>query len=231
MKKILSAFVMIFVLSFSLINVQANDTGIKVMLDEQYVDVVPTIIDGRTLLPIRDIIELLGGSIKWDEETHQATVLKEDTTIILTIDSLIAYVNDDTVELDVSPQIINDRTMIPLRFVASCLGVVVDFQENTVIISTNSTSTIDEVTEFTSEQSNAYTAPSLNTSSPNTAEYTTPKTETVEEDTKETIVYITNSGKKYHLSGCRNLSKSKIPIDLSTARKNYSPCTICNTTR
>lgn len=45
---------------------------------------------------------------------------------------------------------------------------------------------------------------------------------------KEITVYVTKTGEKYHRSGCRYLSKSKIPIDLKSAKINYSPCSVCN---
>ena len=41
-------------------------------------------------------------------------------------------------------------------------------------------------------------------------------------------VYVTRTGKKYHLDGCRSLSKSKIPISLAEAQQKYSPCNRCN---
>ena len=40
-------------------------------------------------------------------------------------------------------------------------------------------------------------------------------------------VYITETGEKYHNSGCRYLSKSKIAIPLSRAQSAYSPCRVC----
>jgi Putative peptidoglycan-binding domain-containing protein len=45
---------------------------------------------------------------------------------------------------------------------------------------------------------------------------------------KETIVYVTESGTKYHRAGCRYLWHSKIPMKLSEAKKYYSPCSVCN---
>ena len=43
------------------------------------------------------------------------------------------------------------------------------------------------------------------------------------------IVYITETGTKYHRDGCQYLSSSKIAITLSEAcNKGYSPCSICN---
>lgn len=45
----------------------------------------------------------------------------------------------------------------------------------------------------------------------------------------DVTVYITKSGKKYHLDGCKFLAKSKIPISLSEAKaKGYTPCSVCN---
>lgn len=42
-------------------------------------------------------------------------------------------------------------------------------------------------------------------------------------------VYVTNTGEKYHLSGCSSLRKSKIPIELSDAlTQGYEPCKRCH---
>ena len=46
---------------------------------------------------------------------------------------------------------------------------------------------------------------------------------------EETVVYVTETGRKYHLDGCRYLERSKIPILLSTAvSMGYEPCGHCN---
>lgn len=43
------------------------------------------------------------------------------------------------------------------------------------------------------------------------------------------MVYVTNTGKKYHRDGCKSLKKSKIAISLSDAQsQGYEPCGICN---
>jgi endonuclease YncB( thermonuclease family) len=41
-------------------------------------------------------------------------------------------------------------------------------------------------------------------------------------------VYVTRSGKSYHLDGCRHLAKSKMPLSLDEALKKYKPCSVCN---
>ncbi len=43
-----------------------------------------------------------------------------------------------------------------------------------------------------------------------------------------TYVYITETGSKYHRANCRYLWNSKIKISKSSAKKNYTPCSVCN---
>lgn len=43
-----------------------------------------------------------------------------------------------------------------------------------------------------------------------------------------TSVYVTRTGTKYHRDGCRYLRSTKIPISLTDARQQYSPCSVCN---
>ena len=51
---------------------------------------------------------------------------------------------------------------------------------------------------------------------------------TYSENNSETV-YITKTGSKYRKSGCRHLSKSKIPISLSDAKaRGYAPCQTCH---
>ncbi|HEU4333665.1 MAG TPA: thermonuclease family protein [Candidatus Eisenbacteria bacterium] len=44
----------------------------------------------------------------------------------------------------------------------------------------------------------------------------------------ETVVYVTRTGKKYHVEGCRSLARSMIPISLAEAVLRYGPCGICS---
>jgi len=48
---------------------------------------------------------------------------------------------------------------------------------------------------------------------------------------KPFIVYVTKTGSKYHLSGCRYLRRSSIPMSLEDAKKRYSPCSVCDPPR
>lgn len=48
------------------------------------------------------------------------------------------------------------------------------------------------------------------------------------QENDDPIVYITNTGEKYHRDGCRFLDQSKIEKHLSEVQGNYQPCGVCN---
>ena len=82
---------------------------------------------GRTVVPIRAIVETLGGMVEWDGTERKVTIDFNSTVIELWIDKPQARVNGvmkwiDPNNHDVKPIIINSRTMLPLRFVTENLG-------------------------------------------------------------------------------------------------------------
>ncbi len=91
---------------------------------------------GRTVVPIRAIVEALGGTIEWDGTERKVTINFNGTVIELWIDKPQARVNGemkwiDPSNHDVKPIIINSRTMLPLRFVAENLGCTVNWDAAT----------------------------------------------------------------------------------------------------
>ena len=94
---------------------------------------------GRTVVPIRAIVEALGGTIGWDGTERKVTINFNGTTIELWIDNPHAKVNGIAKWIDennhnVKPIIKNGRTMLPLRFVAENLGCKVDWNAATKTI-------------------------------------------------------------------------------------------------
>lgn len=94
----------------------------------------PVIVNDRTLVPIRAIIEALGGTVAWEEATQTATLTYENNQIRLTIDSTTAYFNEQANTLDAAPTTINDRTMLPLRFIAERFSFHVDWNDENQLI-------------------------------------------------------------------------------------------------
>lgn len=97
-----------------------------------YNDVAPIIVDNRTMVPIRVITELLGGTADWNEATKEVTLTIDGKVIRMTVGVVLE-------KYGVAPVIINDRTYVPIRFVADELGAETDWDEatKTVIISLN----------------------------------------------------------------------------------------------
>ncbi len=104
--------------------------GVKKRIDSQ--GSKPIIMNNRTLLPIRVIIESLGGSIKWNGKTREVTIVLNGHSIVLKIGNSTALVDGIKTKIDpndskVVPIIINGRTYLPLRFIAEHLGATVDW--------------------------------------------------------------------------------------------------------
>ena len=91
----------------------------------------PVVVAERTLVPVRAIIEAVGGTVEWDQVTETATLSYNGDVIRLTIGSTTAYLNDEASELDVTPVIINERTMLPIRFIAEGFKFTVDWTQET----------------------------------------------------------------------------------------------------
>jgi len=97
---------------------------------------VPIIINSRTLLPIRAIVEAMGGTISWDEETRTITLAANGHSVTMWMDRTNIVVDGISMTMDVAPVSINDRTMVPVRFAAENLGCEVAWiaDNNEVII-------------------------------------------------------------------------------------------------
>ncbi|WP_458396877.1 stalk domain-containing protein [Anaerotignum sp.] len=104
------------------------DSVIAWVFDEYVTnDVAPEIKNDRTMLPIRFVVEALGGTVTWDEATQTVSIVKDDITIEIYINQSFALVNGEPVQLDAPAYIANDRTYLPLRFVAENLGATVEW--------------------------------------------------------------------------------------------------------
>ncbi len=104
----------------------------------------PVIISGRTLVPIRAIIENMGGTVEWKGETRESILTYGEDVIRLTIDSQTAYLNDNASTLDTAPTIINGRTMLPIRFIAESFGFNVDWNEGERTITISQKAAVSE---------------------------------------------------------------------------------------
>jgi len=99
----------------------------------QHMDTLPILQDGRTLVPIRFIAEALGAEVSW---TPAADGVPMTIHITINGETLSFAIGEITPELyalgmDVPAQLIDDRTMVPLRFISEFFGAVVTWDAET----------------------------------------------------------------------------------------------------
>ncbi len=118
-----------------------NNTGeIMVIADGQIVefDQQPVIQESRTLVPFRKIFEALGADVYWNNDTQQVRAVKDDIEISFVIGEKVLLINQkDTIIMEVAPQIMEGRSMVPLRAVSEALGADVDWNDEQRIITIN----------------------------------------------------------------------------------------------
>ena len=98
------------------------------------------------MVPVRFVSEALGARVDWDGNDRVVTVTKESTVIRLTIDSPQIVTNGKTEAMDTSAVIKNDRTFVPVRYIAQALGLSVGWDDatNTVILTSAGTTGLSE---------------------------------------------------------------------------------------
>jgi len=131
MKRILSVLflVLILVASQPFIAPARGQETVSVLVDGLTLDldVLPVIQNDRTLVPFRAIAEAMNINVSWDNQTRTVNATDGNTNVRLQIDNLTAYRNNTPMMLDVAPQIVSGRTLIPLRFFSEAFNCQVDW--------------------------------------------------------------------------------------------------------
>jgi len=99
-----------------------------------YLEQNPVIENGTALVPFRAVLEKMGASVEWNSKTKVITCHKKTKTVKLTIGSNKMQVNNNTVNIDVSPKIVNNYTLIPLRIVAQAFDAEVEWDSKRKVI-------------------------------------------------------------------------------------------------
>ena len=127
--------------AFNYITNKKPDNNVNVKVYDQYVDFTsvnqwPFIENGRTMVPLRAVFEVLNCNVKWEESSKSAVVEYGSTKIIIPANSTTAYINGKANSLDVPAKLVNDRIMIPLRFVSEAIEktVIWNDTDKTVLI-------------------------------------------------------------------------------------------------
>lgn len=89
--------------------------------------------NNRTLIPVRFVAETMGADVRWDQETQTAVIEQNGITIMVLIGSDTITVTKDgstyTVKMDTQAVLAEDRTYVPIRYVAEALGAWVSYSD------------------------------------------------------------------------------------------------------
>lgn len=85
-------------------------------------DAAPSLYEGYTMLPIRQVVEAIGGIVEWEPETHKISLVYESHSVVMHLGESGAFVDGRFTLLEAPPILKNDRTLVPLRFATESLG-------------------------------------------------------------------------------------------------------------
>jgi len=105
-----------------------------VNVDSYELDVAPYIKNGYTMVPLRFVAEAFGAKVGWDDGTKTVDIDFAGHHIKVVIGSAEAVVDDETVTMPLPAEIVNSRTMVPVRFISEAFGFTVKWDDSTKVI-------------------------------------------------------------------------------------------------
>lgn len=90
-----------------------------------------TLYKGYTMLPLRSVVENMGGTVSWNAANQQITMKYNGSTVSMTLGSKTAYANGVAKSMSVAPFTDNGRTYVWLRSLEFFPGVTVDWRADT----------------------------------------------------------------------------------------------------
>lgn len=131
-KKLLVCLVLIpILLVCTLAPVSAREITVMVEGKKLALDTPPMIVEGRILVPFRELLESMGVAVAWEEASRTVLAETGNTSVRLPIGRPQAFVNGQGVKLDVPALIVNGRTLVPLRFLGEAFGREVAWNSDT----------------------------------------------------------------------------------------------------
>ena len=91
----------------------------------------PVVEDDYTLVPMRFLFEQMGAEVEWNQQTKTATLHRQGDAVTFTVDNKTATVNGAPKTMAVPARLVNDKTMVPLRFLSEELGMTVEWDNET----------------------------------------------------------------------------------------------------
>lgn len=128
-RSILMLLIALFVLLSGTLRASAVETSVSVYANGNLIhyDSAPIVMNGRTMVPIRHTLEAFGATVNWNSSTKWTTISKGTDTVQIRTNDTTAYRNGVPFTLETAPFSKNDRSYVPLRFIAETFGYQVEW--------------------------------------------------------------------------------------------------------
>lgn len=104
---------------------------VKVNGKAMTIDVAPAMIKDSTYVPIKFIVDAVGGQVQWDPKEKKVSILRGERLLDMWINQQDMILNGQSIVSEVTPIIKSNRTLVPLRLVSEKLGLTVAWDPKT----------------------------------------------------------------------------------------------------
>lgn len=141
LRKIFIGFAVLGIMGALSLGAMAENDVVTVTVDNEAVvfeDQQPVIVEGHTLVPVRAVFEKAGATVTWDQPTQTATISNDEYVVTIKYGDKVMYRNGEAIELEQPADVINNRTMIPVRAIAEAMNYAVtwDGHHSLILVST-----------------------------------------------------------------------------------------------
>ncbi|MDR1209548.1 MAG: N-acetylmuramoyl-L-alanine amidase family protein [Clostridiales bacterium] len=95
----------------------------------------PILLDGRAYVPVRAIFEKMGAIVDWKPSVREIFIGFGESLIVLTVDRTDMFVDGRIVQAGAAPKIVNERTLVPVKYLSEALGFDVGWSDSARIVS------------------------------------------------------------------------------------------------
>ena len=133
MKKVISIVLMLVLclgtMAYAAETSALGEVPIKLIADNKVIDTPTHVVNSRTLVPLRALLESTNATVEWDNPTKTATVNRNGIVVKVQIDNPVMTTSAGDVALDAAPVLLNEgtTTYVPLRAICEAFDFTVDW--------------------------------------------------------------------------------------------------------
>ena len=109
------------------ISMKIGNNIARKMLGVKELSHAPVLLDGVTMVPLRDVVEYMGGKVEWNEQDKKISISLNGCWASMALGSKMGYVNGIATAFPAAPDLVDGVTMIPVRGLAMALNCKIEW--------------------------------------------------------------------------------------------------------